>query len=118
MALVRGILVRNAIRMMFTTGSNDASRPGPAAAHWVDATTLFYELGREVQAVALLMRKHEILDAQRICACGRLPVHTLPFFGPRCDVAGERWAHADAAMRRVLAHPAAPRAIGRAEVIR
>ncbi|MGH3737528.1 MAG: hypothetical protein ACRDT6_18250 [Micromonosporaceae bacterium] len=84
----------------------------------MDAASLFYELGREVQAVALLMRKHEIVQAQRICACGRLPVHTLPLFGPRCDVAGERWARADAAMRRVLAQPVAPRAIGRAEVVR
>jgi hypothetical protein len=102
--------------MDLTTGSNDTSQPGPAASRRLDAASLFYEIGREVQTVALVMRKHEIVDAQQTCACGRLPVHTLPFFGPRCEVAGERFALAEAAMRRVVAQSTAPRAVGRAQV--
>ncbi|MGH3655694.1 MAG: hypothetical protein ACRDUA_03450 [Micromonosporaceae bacterium] len=75
---------------------------------WLDAATLYYELGREVQAVALLVRSHQIVASQQICACGRLPLHTLPFFGPRCDVVGERWTRANEAMRRIVAQPPDP----------
>jgi len=110
------ILNRDASRMQITTGSSDTVSHGPTTTRALDAASLFYEIGREVQAVALVMRKHEILDAQRICACGRLPVRTLPFFGPRCDVAGERFAVAEEAMRRVVAQSTATPAIGRARV--
>ncbi|MGH3450225.1 MAG: hypothetical protein ACRDQW_05750 [Haloechinothrix sp.] len=82
----------------------------------LDAAELWYEVGREVQAVALVMRRHELVDDQQVCACGRLPVHLLPSFGLRCDVAGERWVRACEAMRRVVAESQA-RAVGRASVV-
>ncbi len=102
--------------MDLTSGSNDTGQPAAATQRWLDAPSLFYEIGRDVQAVALVMRRHEIVDAQQTCACGRLPVRTLPFFGPRCDVAGERFAVAEEAMRRVVAQSTATPAIGRARV--
>lgn len=86
--------------MAAMTGRDNTA--GDSGSH-LDAATLFYELGREVQAVGLLMRRHRLIDSQQLCACGRVPVRTLPYFGIRCDVAGERWARTDDAMRRILA---------------
>lgn len=94
-----------------TEGSMDMER----GTQRLDAASLWYEVGREVQAVALLMRKHQVVEVQRICVCGRVSVHTLPLFGPRCELAGERWVRAHEAMRRVVAVPQV-RAVGRASV--
>ncbi len=84
---------------------------------WTDATGIWYELGRQLQAVALTMRKHRIIGAQQLCECGRLPVRELPVFGERCDVAGEQWSRARESMRRIVAATDSQgRAVGRAVV--
>lgn len=80
----------------------------------LDAAGLMYEVGRLVQALALTMRRHRLVPGQQLCECGRLPVHPVPLFGARCDVARDAWALAHEAMRRVV-QTAAP-AVGRARV--
>lgn len=89
----------------------------------LDATDVLYDVGREVQMVALMMRRHRFVAAQGVCECGRLPAKTLPVFGLRCEIAVEKWERAHDAMRRLLRYAAAARrpprrAIGRAEVRR
>jgi len=49
----------------------------------LDASDLLFEVGRQLQAVALVMRKHEIAPHQ-VCECGRVAVRMLPVFGLRC----------------------------------
>jgi len=84
---------------------------------WTDASSIWYELGRQLQAVALIMRKHRIVGAQQLCECGRLPVRELPAFGERCDVADEQWSRAHESMRRIVAVTEGQgRAVGRAVV--
>ncbi|MGH3737191.1 MAG: hypothetical protein ACRDT6_16480 [Micromonosporaceae bacterium] len=63
---------------------------------------MLFEIGRRVQAVSLVMRKHKILAAQQVCECGRLATRTIPAFGLRCDVASQHWDLAHATMRRFL----------------
>lgn len=87
---------------------------------FLDAADVLFEIGRRVQAVSLMMRKHKILAAQQVCECGRLATRTVPAFGLRCDIAGQQWDLAHATMRRFLAQltPAADtsRPIGIARV--
>ncbi|MGH3658030.1 MAG: hypothetical protein ACRDUA_15355 [Micromonosporaceae bacterium] len=81
----------------------------------LDAAGMWYELGREIQAVALIMRKHRLVAAQQLCECGRLFVHTLPVFGARCDVAYRQWVSAFAMMRTLTREQNVPdRVVGRA----
>jgi len=78
---------------------------------------LMYELGRQLQAVPLIMRKHQIIGEQQLCKCGRLPLRSLPDLGLRCEVASAHWAAVHEAMRRMVRHTDA-RPIGRATVPR
>ncbi|MGH3738381.1 MAG: hypothetical protein ACRDT6_22660 [Micromonosporaceae bacterium] len=80
--------------------------------HPLDPFTLLYEVGRQLQAVPLVMRKHKLVGSQQLCECGRLPVHNLPGFGLRCEIASAHWSLAYEAMRRIVRH-ADDRAVGR-----
>ncbi len=84
----------------------------------VEPTSLSYELGRQLQALALLMRKHRINPRQQVCDCGRLAMRELPMFGPRCDIACRQWDLVHSAMRRIVAHtnPGNATVVGRAAV--
>jgi hypothetical protein len=84
--------------------------------HALDPQTLLYELGRQLQAVSLLMDKHRIVGAQQLCECGRLPVRNVPGFGLRCEVACAGHEVAYNSMRRMVAH-ADGRAVGRVELL-
>lgn len=85
--------------------------------HALDPFTLLYEVGRQLQAVSLVMRKHRLVEDQQLCECGRLPVRTLPGFGLRCDVACEQWELVHDALRRIVHHAdGAERAVGRVEI--
>lgn len=68
-----------------------------------DASELLFEVGRRLQAVALMMRKHQMVREQQICACGRIALRVLPVFGLRCDVACGQWQLAHDSMRQLLA---------------
>lgn len=87
----------------------------------LDATDVLFEIGNQVQTVALTMRKHRYVVAQQVCECGRLATQMLPVFGPRCEIAVEGWVAAHDAMRRLLRQAAGVRrssdaVIGRATV--
>ncbi|MGH3738002.1 MAG: hypothetical protein ACRDT6_20680 [Micromonosporaceae bacterium] len=90
----------------------------------LDAATFWYEVGRQLQTVSVVMSKHQIVADQQVCACGRLALRALPTFGLRCETACEQWELAFQAIRRILAQlnavppetqhpgPAVTRAIG------
>lgn len=82
----------------------------------IDLHTLLYEIGRQLQALPLVMRKHELVGSQQLCTCGRLPVRPLPGFGLRCDVACDQWDLVHAALRRVVRLDAPVRTVGRVEI--
>ncbi|MGH3715670.1 MAG: hypothetical protein ACRDT4_19760 [Micromonosporaceae bacterium] len=85
--------------------------------HALDPYTLLYEVGRQLQALPLVMRKHRLVAAQQLCECGRLPVRTLPGFGLRCEIACEQWDVVHDAMRRIVTYAEVPtRALGRVEI--
>lgn len=64
----------------------------PAPRQRLDAPSFFYEAGRQVQSVAMVMRRHKIVTALGICqACGRPPLAEVPWFGTRCEVAVHEW---------------------------
>ncbi|MGH3647186.1 MAG: hypothetical protein ACRDTM_08420 [Micromonosporaceae bacterium] len=70
---------------------------------WWDGPHVTYETGQRVQAVALVMLKHQIVPELGVCrACGRLPAAELPLFGLRCDVAVEQWRVTWATLRRLV----------------
>ncbi len=80
----------------------------------LDAPSLNFEIGRHVQTMALAMRRHRIVSTHQICECGRLPLRTLPVFGPRCEVACDSWRLAHDVMRRCVAQAGdGSRAVGR-----
>ncbi|MGH3647548.1 MAG: hypothetical protein ACRDTM_10285 [Micromonosporaceae bacterium] len=81
-----------------------------------DAAAFWYEVGRQFQAVSLVMDRHQIVDAQQICACGRIAVRVLPMFGLRCEVAFETWNRAYTSMCQVSRQLSAERAVGMATV--
>jgi len=82
-----------------------------------DAASAWYELGRQLQAVALAMRRHRVIPSQGLCECGRLPIRRPSLFGQRCDIAYEQWSRTHEAMRRMLATTDfGARAVGRAAV--
>ncbi len=86
----------------------------------VDASTLLYEMGRHLQTVALVMRKHRIASAVGVCeACGRTALCEIPVFGPRCDIAVRQWRVVRRSMQNFLGFDQdgdRPRVIGRAPV--
>lgn len=67
------------------------------------APDVWYEAGRQVQAVAIIMRKHHFVPEQQVCACGRLAVTMLPVFGLRCEIASMTWQRACEAIGGLLA---------------
>lgn len=69
---------------------------------FLDAAELLFEIGRRVQAVSLVMRKHKVLPAQQLCECGRLATRVIPAFGLRCEIASLQWDIAHALMTRFL----------------
>lgn len=75
---------------------------GAAGRRRWEAPDVLFEVGRQVQAVALAMRKHTFAPGLRICTCGRVVDRPLPGFGLRCEVASEQWLRAEYGMRRVL----------------
>lgn len=69
----------------------------------LDAPGLLYDMGRQVQALALAMRKHEIVADLNVCkSCGRIPARDLPGFGPRCQVVVDQWRVTQQLMRAFL----------------
>lgn len=84
----------------------------------LDASELLYEIGRRIQAVSLVMRKHKVLPTQQLCECGRLAARTVPAFGLRCEVAATEWQVAHSAMHRFLGQGHTDRPVGIAQVPR
>lgn len=92
----------------------------------LEAPELLYELGRQVQAVALAMRAHEIVTGLGVCkSCGRIPECELPGFGLRCSVVVDKWGVVQRLLPAVLRgndhrhgryHADPPSAVGRASV--
>jgi hypothetical protein len=72
----------------------------------LDASELAFEAGRQTQAVALVMRKHEIVPAHQLCVCGRLAARILPLFGLRCEIACRQWDLAYALNSRLMPYTA------------
>lgn len=68
----------------------------------LDASDLLFEVGRQMQAVALVTRRHELVPAQQLCECGRLALRVLPVLGLRCDIACHQWDLAYALIQRLL----------------
>ncbi|MGH3713846.1 MAG: hypothetical protein ACRDT4_10365 [Micromonosporaceae bacterium] len=68
----------------------------------LDASRFWYEVGRQLQTVSVVMDKHTIVPDQQLCACGQVAVRVLPTFGLRCQTACEQWELACLAIRRIL----------------
>ncbi len=84
---------------------------------------LFFEYGRLLQSVSVVMPKQQIVKDQQVCACGRLAIRMLPFFGIRCEVACEQRDLAYSAMHRMWTQVSEQRdrpgpVIGRATPVR
>ncbi len=92
--------------------------------HQLDAPALLFEVGRQVQALALLAKRHRMAPAQQICQCGRLALRLLPMLGLRCEIVCAQWDLAYRLLKRVLERMAdrslggevESRAVGRAAV--
>ncbi len=66
------------------------------------STDVLYEIGRQVQKTALLMRAHVLMPLTQVCACGRIPIRLLPYFGLRCEVACQEWDLMTRRLRKLL----------------
>lgn len=85
----------------------------------LDAAGVLYEVGRQLQTTALVMRRHTGSGLPDVCECGRLQVRDLPGLGRRCEVAVDQWDLTREAMCALVVateHRSRPRAIGRATV--
>ncbi len=85
-----------------------------------DAPAVLIAVGRQIEKLGLVMRKHRLVPEQQICVCGRIATRLLlPAFGLRCDIVGEQWDLAQESIRRVCAQMSGgthttSRAVGRA----